>query len=75
MANPELRKRSGEVDDDSELVCFLYVLMRDHLPTGTVGQLVQDTVKMAPAKPYSFTNGHLAEYAQYLAGRLSESES
>jgi hypothetical protein len=70
MANPELRGRSGEIDDDRELVCFLYMLMRDHLPVGTVTQLVNDSRPVAKG-PFCFTNGHLAEYAQYLAGRLT----
>lgn len=62
----ELRKASGGVKDNTRLVSFLYDLMRDHLPAGTVQRLVMDAQEL----PVEFTNGYLAKYAKYLAKRL-----
>lgn len=56
----------------SALVSFLYELMRDHVPCGTVEKLVKD------ANPYNanieFSNGYLAQYAEDLANRLINNE-
>jgi len=52
---------------DSPLVTFLYVLMRDHLPTGAVADIVKNH---ATRLAVSFTNKHLAEYARELAQQL-----
>lgn len=64
--NDALHKRSGEVMDDDPLVRFLYLLMRDHLPTGVVEGLVHSEDKVI-----HFTNGFLARYAQDMAARLA----
>jgi hypothetical protein len=64
--NDALHKRSGEVMDDDPLVRFLYLLMRDHLPTGVVEGIVQSDDKVI-----HFTNGFLARYAQDMAARLA----
>jgi len=63
----ELARRSGDVHTDDALVCFLYLLMRDHLPGGVVEQLAMDACKAADAK---YTNGWVAKYAIDLADRL-----
>lgn len=61
-----VRKRSGEVSTNLRLVSFLYELMRDHLPPGTV-----ETVAMnSQAVPINLTNGWLANYAKDVAKRL-----
>src|SRR5688572_22012508 len=42
-ANEALRERSGKVDvHDDRLTSFLYDLVRDHLPPGTVERLVRE---------------------------------
>jgi hypothetical protein len=64
----DLRLRSGDVETSDKLVSFLYDLMRDHLPPGTVERLVLD----AQTTPVKFTNGWLAEYAKDLATRLKD---
>ena len=61
-----MRIRTGCVTDDSRVVSFLYDLLRDHLPAGTVEALVQAAMQT----PVTFTNGHLARYAQDVAARL-----
>lgn len=64
-----LRKRSGDVQINSRLVSFLYDLMRDHLPPGTVEELVQNA-EDEPSIVY--TNGWLAKYAEDLSNRLKD---
>ena len=61
------RLESGSVDDNDPLVEMLYLLMRDHVPTGVVAGLVAD-VETSGRNDY--TNGWLATYAQHLAKRL-----
>jgi hypothetical protein len=65
--NEKIRKESGHVNHTDPLVSFLYILMRDHLPTGTVEGIVTDH---CIASPSSFTNGWLAKYAINLAESL-----
>jgi hypothetical protein len=52
---------------DSALVTFIYVLMRDHLPTGVVADIVKNH---ATRLAVEFSNKHLAEYARELAEAL-----
>lgn len=61
--------RSGSVNDKDPLVTFLYILMRDHLPTGIVEEIVE---KHTYHDGMTYTNGWLAEYAQDLAERLKK---
>lgn len=63
------RRRNGpHVVSDDPLVLFLYILMRDHLTPGYVEQIMEGHVEKR--LPASFTNGHLAQYAEHLAKRL-----
>lgn len=64
-----LRSRSGEVKINSKLVSFLYELMRDHLPAGTVEAIVQAS---EDESDILYTNGWLAKYAEDLANRLKD---
>ncbi len=64
--NDALRDASGSIVSDSRVVCFLYSLMRDHLPVGVLERLVRETEE----QPLTYTNGWLALYAQNLALRL-----
>jgi hypothetical protein len=64
--NKSLRIRSGEVNVHSKLTSFLYDLIRDHLPAGTVESLVRE----AQEPDVQYTNGWLAKYAEDLALRL-----
>jgi hypothetical protein len=67
--NEALRKRSGRIDSIEPVVSFLYELMRDHLPAGTVERIVRNSLG---ADRTTFTNGYLAKYAEDLADRLRE---
>lgn len=66
----EMRQRSGAVDSNDKLVCFLYVLMRDYLPCGDIESIVLEHIGNQKVE---FANGWLANYAKDIAGRLNES--
>lgn len=68
--NLALRRSSGRINDKRATVSFLYELMRDHLPAGTVEELVRRNEMVSESNEAQFTNGHLAQYAQHLADRL-----
>ncbi len=68
-ANDNLRESSGGVQINSKLVSFLYELMRDHLPAGTVEKIVRASEGESNVV---YTNGWLAQYAEYLANRLKD---
>jgi hypothetical protein len=67
-----LRELSGSVQSNDAVICFLYLLARDHLPTGVIEQLLIDA-KSATADHDGalYTNGYLAQYAAYVAQQLS----
>lgn len=65
-----MRARTGRVDDDRPLVAFLYLLARDHLPTGVIEEAAAGRIDKSRGRT-QFTNGHLARWAQDLARRLS----
>jgi len=62
----ELRQISGAVRINSLLVSFLYELMRDHVPPGTVEQILMNTTD----PDVTYTNGYLARYAENVAKEL-----
>lgn len=68
--NSEIRCASGEVKSESNLVAFLYMLLRDHLPAGTVEELVTEAVNEPMGR--QFTNGWLAQHAISLAEDLEK---
>lgn len=63
-----LREASGSVDINSRLISFLYQLMRDHVPPGTVEAIALD----CNYQEVKYTNGWLARYAEDIAKRLSD---
>lgn len=66
MSQEKLRALSGTIQIKSRLVSFLYDLLRDHLTTGELEELLQDSTN----ETVSYTNGFLAQYAQYVANEL-----
>lgn len=52
------------------LVTFLYLLLRDKLPTGEVELLLQNAEKGCKAGSVMFSNPFLEQYARGLAARL-----
>lgn len=65
----EMRDRSGTIRIKSHLVSFLYQLMRDHVPTATVEEIMLDSSD----PDVIYTNGWLALYAEDIAKRLGDS--
>jgi hypothetical protein len=59
-APKDLLERSGSISSNDPLVSFLYILMRDHLPSGTVEKIIQIHVTEGESL---FCNGFLAKYA------------
>jgi hypothetical protein len=64
-----MRNRSGAVMNNSKLVGFLYILMRDHLTPGTLEKIMIDHIDYQDNKVY-YTNGWLAKYSEDIAKRL-----
>lgn len=68
-----IREASGEYNDDSLFVAVLYTIMRDHLSTGVVENIVQDILNAGGYDgPIAYTNGWLAQYARNIVDRLEE---
>jgi hypothetical protein len=63
-----LYEASGKAKSNDKLVCFLYLLMRDHLPNGVVLR----TVMESQDEDCDFTNGWMVENAQWLADQLRQ---
>jgi len=53
-----------------KLVCFLYLLMRDELPTGVVERLIAEVERPKGKLSFSYSSLELAKYAEMLAARL-----
>lgn len=64
---------SGSVVLTGKLEAFLYLLMRDHVPPGVIGDLLKE-LSAAGAGECSYTNGWLARYAEHVAGELRGGE-
>jgi len=60
---------SGGFEDNTSLVLFLFLLLRDHLPSGVVEELVRES-SVAPEAGVRYSNAYLAQYATNLALRL-----
>lgn len=71
-AQQALFEASGSVALDGKLECFLYLLMRDHLPPGVVADLMQSLGAHTSA---TFTNGWLARYAEHVAQELRQTSA
>ena len=60
----------------NKLQAFLYLLMRDELPTGAVVKVVNQVTAITecatslPPEEVTYTSEHLAAYAKQLAERL-----
>ena len=71
QANRDMRVASGQVNHESPLVAFLYLLARDAVALGDIEDLVRSAIIDADEdKTQRFTNGWLAEWAIYTAARL-----
>jgi len=67
--NRRLRAVSGSVNSSRKIVSFLYLLGRDHLPLGTIEEIM---MQCKTDEETLFSNGWLARYAGDLADRLED---
>jgi hypothetical protein len=66
----QLKKDSkGDLYRDGGLTCFLYLLMRDHLPPGVIEKITLEC--QTSGNPIQYTNGWIADYAANVASRLT----
>lgn len=64
--NKKLKKASKHVRLNGKLESFLYELMRDHIPPGTIQGILADSQE----PNVEYTNGFLAQYARFVAKQL-----
>ncbi len=64
-----LRERSGNINSKDKVTSFLYILMRDHLPVGTVEKILREHCNNEQAE---FSNGWLARVAIDMSARLKD---
>ena len=62
----ELKKDSGVVSINSRLTSFLYQLLRDELPAGTVMKVLAQSLD----PDVTYTNGFLADLANWISKQL-----
>jgi len=72
--NLRMREASGRVNDTRPLVAFLYNLARDEVTMGVLEDVLTRSIGDSEdaARPFMFTNGWLAQWAQDTADRLTE---
>ena len=70
--NRRMRYKSGEIDDERALVCFFYLLARDHLPMGIIEEVVQTSLDFSKNQ---YTNGWIAQWAQDVTDRMQGAAS
>jgi hypothetical protein len=56
--------------DDKKLITFLYILLRDKLPSGSVEDIMEKHVEPTADKEVVYTNPHTEAHARWLAKRL-----
>lgn len=64
--NKKIREASNSFQSIDKLTHFLYLLMRDELSTGKVEEMVRESTNGS----ITYTNGWLAQYANYLSNEL-----
>jgi len=60
--------------ENQNLVAFLYILMRDKLPSGAVEEIMEKHVEPVQDMEITFTNPHLEAHARWLANRIMKKE-
>lgn len=65
----DVQEASGGAVDSRPSVHFFYLLLRDHVPSGVL-QEVLEKVQVTPTRVVKFKNGWIAREAQYLADTL-----
>jgi len=75
LLHDKLRRVSGEKMSKRVIVNFFYLLMRDKLTVGEVQTLLNEAkADVAEGTKFYFTNGFLADYAEFVVDELLENE-
>jgi len=53
-----------------DLLCFLYVLLRDYMTFGQIEEIMKNHVELSKGAPREYSQDHMAVYAQSLVDRL-----
>lgn len=69
-----LKNDSGNVKIKGRFVGFLYDLIRDYVPLGDVTKLLEGQLIYEPDEEIVYTNGWLANYAAWIAEKLTAKE-
>lgn len=67
---PELIEGEQTMTDDKHIIFFLYLLMRDHVPTGIVASIISQLEDVN----YIFSNKHLENMATEYASLMTETK-
>lgn len=70
--NPVVRMRhaSGLVEVNDRLAAFIYLLARDHVPSGVIDRVIDYEIPQHPTTSFAVTNGWVAKWAEDAANRL-----
>jgi hypothetical protein len=63
-------RRKQQPKNQQRLQEFLYVLMRDYLPTGAIEAIMQSHLRKNPSQKRVFDANHLAAYADVIATEI-----
>lgn len=68
----ECRVENG-IERQTKLTAFLYLMMRDHLPTGVVAKIIMDIDELNTGR-IEYSNDLLKALAEDYAGRILETQ-
>jgi hypothetical protein len=75
IENLHMQRASGGVQIRSVLVAVLYDLLRDHVQPGVLEKIIRDNIREGCGEQaVIYSNGWLANYADHLARRITESD-
>jgi len=72
-SHDNMRLASGKFTSRNKLIVFLYLLGRDRLPLGLIEGIMEQVEGMS-SEEVVYTNGWLAQWAEYTADRLGEND-
>ena len=68
----EFRAENG-IERQTKLTAFLYLIMRDHLPTGIIAKIIMDIDELDTGR-IEYSNDHLRALAEDYAGRILDAQ-
>lgn len=64
-------RRTGQVKSTVPMDCVFYLLLRDWIPAGRLGDIIEHARNCSRSDPQTFTDGNLARVAMRLRRRAS----